>query len=163
MAKDPIEVKLDEREVLQYFNQYAKKVKDLKPILRKVSHVMLEDIDENFETEGTNQGEKWQEWSDGWKLKRQKRKRGEGKIMQLEGELRTSFTRKISSDGVVVGTGQEYAAIHNFGGDVKKRGGKGTFKMPERRFVAWTDKLKVKVSEELVYELKLLDYKGYIK
>lgn len=169
MPKEPIEIKIDEGEVLNYLEEYASKVKNLKPILRQVSHVMLEDIDENFETEGANQGQKWQDWTDNWRERRKKLGRGSGRIMQLEGELRESFTRKVDADSAVVGTNKEYAAIHNFGGDVKKRRAKGkrgrtgTFKMPQRRFVAWTDSLKVKVTTEIVYELKKLDYKKGIK
>lgn len=169
MSKKPIEIKIDEGEVLDYLEEYASKVKKLKPILRQVSHVMLEDIDENFETEGANQGKKWKDWSDSWKERRKKLGRGKGRILQLEGELRESFTRKVDASSVVVGTNKDYAAIHNFGGKVKKRRAKGkrgrtgTFKMPQRRFVAWTESLKVKVSTEIVYELKKLDYRKGIE
>lgn len=156
-----IEVKINDKEILDYLYQYSLKVKNLTPLLRKLTHIIKTDIDENFETEGVNNGEKWQEWSKSWTKVRQKKNRGSGKIMQFNGKLRESFTRQISGTEAIVGTGEEYAAIHNFGGDVKTQNG-GKFAMPKRQFASWSDNLKAKVLTEIVYQLKLLDYKGYI-
>lgn len=156
-----IESVLNDKEIFDYMYKYAHRVKDMKPLLRKLTRIILNDIDDNFETEGENIGKKWQKWSKSWLKKRQKLNKADGKIMSFNGDLRTSFTREVTSTDAIVGTDKEYAAIHNFGGDVKTRNG-GKFVMPERKFAGWSDSLKAKILTEIVYELKLLDYKKYI-
>ncbi|MDD3236824.1 MAG: phage virion morphogenesis protein [Candidatus Gastranaerophilales bacterium] len=156
-----IEVSINDKEILDYLYKYAMQVKNMKPMLRKIAHIIKTDIDDNFKTEGKNNSQSWQEWSLPWAKIRKKKGRGEGKIMQFNGELRTSFTRKVTDTDAIVGTNKKYAAIHNFGGPVKTRNG-GKFEMPKREYASWSDSLKTKVLAEIVYELKKLDYKEFI-
>lgn len=156
-----IKLEINDKEISDYLFKYSARAKNLKTLMRRVGKIIANDIDDNFESEGTNQGDKWTEWSLDWKQSRTKKGRGDGKILQFNGELRESMTRLATNDSVIVGTNKEYAAIHNFGGDIKKRNGKGTFKMPERRFMAFTEELRAKILQEIIYQLTLLDYKGY--
>lgn len=157
MTDDSIKITHNSKEINDKLLELAKRVKNPKPVLREIGHVIRNYVDEKFETEGQYNGEKWQDWTPKYKKKRAKKKRGEGKILSLEGELRESIVDKITSDTLEVGTNQPYAAIHNFGGEVKKRNG-GFFDMPKREFMAWDDKLIDLIGLELFAELKLQDY-----
>lgn len=157
MSDDTIKLTTNHIEINAKLDELASRVKNIKPALREIGHVMLNYVDENFETEGRNSGEKWEGWSDSYKEFREKHGRGQGRIMTLEGELRTSMDTKVTSDSVQVGTGKEYARIHNEGGAVKKRNG-GRFDMPKRTFMQWTPKLEELVADELFVTLKFQDY-----
>lgn len=100
---------------------------DLKPLFRRLRRTILNIIDDNFDTEGTASGEKWQELSEKYN-KRKILQYGMGKkILEASGDLRKSFTSKIDKTSLTVGTAKEYAAIHNFGMDEKN--------MPQREFM----------------------------
>lgn len=165
MSDEPIKVELNDKEIFEILDALSKRVKNLKTVMRQLTHVMKEDIEENFETEGVNiTGKKWESWSDGWRAKRLKMGKTAG-ILTLEGDLRKSFVRRATDTTALVGTNKEYAAIHNFGGAVKKRTGKnkakgsnGSFDMPRREFARFHDGLKAKILTEVVYELHIQDY-----
>ena len=67
MANKYFEAKLNSKEVTDTLKRYAKEVGDLNPALRISRRMLLNAIDQNFETEGTSSGEKFKEWSDGYK------------------------------------------------------------------------------------------------
>lgn len=157
MSDDTIKITSNSKEVNDKLLELAQRAKNTKPVMRQVAHVMRTYIDEKFETEGKYQGEKWQEWTPKYKKKRSKMGRGQGKILTLEGELREKIDDKVNNDSVQVGTNQIYAAIHNFGGDVKKRNG-GTFEMPKRQFMAFEPKLNELIALEIYAHLRLQDY-----
>lgn len=158
MSKDDtIKITCNNKEINDKLLKLAERVKNQKPILRNIGHIIKNYADEKFETEGRYQGEKWENWKPSTKKKRDKMKRGEGKILSLEGELRESIDDKLTADSVEVGTNKAYAAIHNFGGDVKKRNG-GKFEMPKRTYLNWDDKLCELIGDELFAELKFQDY-----
>lgn len=154
---DLISIDIDDKKFREHILSLFKKLKDLRPLMRIISQTMKLEVDENFETEGQNVGEKWEDWSDSWRLRRTKLGRGSGRIMNFNGELRQSITRKATSTEATVGTNKEYAAIHNFGGEIKKRNG-GTFDMVKRAFMVWTDDLKSKIETEVVLYLTKQKY-----
>lgn len=157
MSDDAIKITSNSKEVNDKLLELAERAKNTKPVMRQIAHVMRNYTDEKFETEGRYQGKKWEDWKPSYKKKRTKMKRGEGKILTLEGELREKIEDKVKNDSVEVGTNQVYAAIHNFGGDVKKRNG-GTFDMPKRQFMAFEPKLNELIADEIYVHLKLQDY-----
>lgn len=100
---------------------------DLKPLFKRLRRTILNIIDDNFDTEGSASGEKWQELSEKYN-KRKIKLYGVGKkILEASGDLRKSFTSKIDKTSLTIGTTKEYAAIHNFGMDEKN--------MPQREFM----------------------------
>lgn len=157
MSDDTLKITSNHKEIQAKFQELQNRVKNIKPALREIGHVMQNYVDENFETEGENSGEKWEAWKDEYAERRAKMGRGEGRIMTLNNELREDISTDVTNDSVIVGTGKEYARIHNEGGDVKKRGG-GKFEMPKRTFMAWTPKLEELVADELYVALKFEDY-----
>lgn len=146
---DSVELNTNIKDIQQVLTNLSKSCKSLKPLMRRINHIIETDIDDNFETEGQNAGKRWSGWSDNWKIARTKMGRGQGKILQLEGELRESITSEAGDSYGIVGTDKEYAAIHNFGGEVRKRGSNGKFNMEARTFMLWTGNLKKKIIEEI--------------
>lgn len=68
---------------------------DLKPLFRRLRRTILNIIDDNFDTEGTASGEKWQELSEKYN-KRKILQYGMGKkILEASGDLRKSFTSSL--------------------------------------------------------------------
>lgn len=155
---DIVKLEIDNKEIKKMLTGIAEKVKKpKKSIFRPVGHIIKNYIDENFETEGENSGEKWQAWSDVYKAHRDYIGRGDGNILQLEGELREKITDKITNDSVIVGTNQDYAAIHNFGFDgINKKGVE--MNMPKRTYMEFTDDLQAQIADEIWCQLKLLEY-----
>lgn len=100
---------------------------DLKPLFRRLRRSILNIIDDNFESEGVEAGEKWQALSEKYNKQKIKLYGSGKKILEASGDLRKSFTSKIDNTSLTVGTAKEYAAIHNFGMDEKN--------MPKREFM----------------------------
>lgn len=151
---DFIELDGNYREINNKLLQIAQAGKNMKPILKRAAHIMELYVDENFETEGQQSGQKWKAWKDSYKQYREDIGRGNGRILSLEGELRESFSSIVTDEEAMVGTNKEYAAIHNFGGDIRKRGGRGSFHMDARPFAVWTDDLKKQIEDEIEGELQ---------
>ena len=158
MSEKIIKIKNNNKEINEKLNELAKRAKNLKPALREIGHIMQHYVSENFETEGRQSGEKWADWKDSYKDYRKKINKGNGQILQLFGELKESIDYKTSNDEVILGTDKDYARIHNEGGFVRKRGGKGLFEMPKREYMKWTPELEELVADELYIHLKLQDY-----
>lgn len=95
---------------------------------------------------------KIEEWSDPYKIWRKKHGRGDGKLLVLEHEMREGISRKTTEDTAMIISDKDYAAIHNFGGDIK-RGGETVGEMPKRTFMKWTDELKQEILDEVGAEL----------
>ena len=123
-------VQMNSKEVFQKLDEIADSVSDLKPLFKILRQSLMDSIYENFETEGTASGDKWEEWSEKWAKEREKREKV-SKILQYDGDLRDSFDYKITSTDLTIGTAKEYAAIHNFGYDEKN--------MPQREFMRFSD------------------------
>lgn len=126
-------VEIKNKNIFKKIDEYAEEIGKTKPLLKIVSRRIMNVIDENFETEGKNTGEKWDNWSDIWIEKRKKLGKSDGKILNLDGYLRRSISRYVSDNKAVIGSPLKYAAIHNFGGDIKR--GKKTIKMSQREYM----------------------------
>lgn len=147
-----IKITVDDREVRRMLKDLAGRVKDMRPVMRKIAGIMHDAVEENFEAEGRP---KWKSLSratleKGVKTYKKSGKHGrEGtitkksaerlmgrKILQDTGQLAASISPKYTKDSAMVGTNKVYAAIHHFGGDAG-RGRKVT--IPARPFLKLTD------------------------
>lgn len=174
---DTIKIEHNSKEINQALTELAQKVKKPNKILRKVGHTIRLYVDRKFETEGEFEGTKWQQWSESWKERREREGKADGQIMSYTGELRKSIEDKISGSVLEVGTNKVYAAIHNFGGAVKKRKSKkskigkkgktaksktqtsGSFEMPKREYMAFESKLIEQITDEIMSELTIEKYR----
>jgi len=129
------------------------KAKDLRIPLKRAGILMLGSIDKNFRAEG--RPDKWTPLSD--MTLSMRRKNGKGaKILQDTGHGKGSIVYKpISNTKAQVGTDVKYMGIHQTGGTVKMFG-KGTVKIPKRKFLLFQDednKNIVKIFTEYLGEL----------
>lgn len=94
------------------------KSQNLNEPLHKAGNVMLKSIDTNFETEGRPEG--WMPLSP--LTMRAKLAAGYGgKILTRTGNLKRSIAFRVTGNKLHVGTSTLYAAIHQFGGVIKKK------------------------------------------
>lgn len=102
---DLIECRIDDREVTRTLDRLARKVADLRPVMREISFVMLEAVHENFASEGR---------PNPWKKSR-RAKRGGGETLQDTKRLWRSISARSDASSAMVGTNVVYAAAHHFG------------------------------------------------
>ena len=132
MSKECFEVEFNNEQITQKLENLKKSFSDLAPFFKIIRTNLLNEIEENFNTEGTNSGEKWAEWSEKYKKLRIKLgKSSTGVILSDSGQLRESFFGEIEANKLTIGTAKEYAAIHNFGHDKKN--------MPQREYFRFSD------------------------
>lgn len=136
------EVKLNKDEIVNKLTELSKKFSNMAPFLKIIRVKLLYEIDRAFETEGTNSGEKWKEWSEKYKKYRIKNF-GDGQILNRSGNrgLRGSFISLLEDKKLTIGTAKEYAAIHNFGHDTKN--------MPQREFLKFSESSMSELLEDL--------------
>ena len=80
---------------------------DLKPLFRRLRRSILNIINDNFESEGVEAGEKWQALSEKYNKQKIKLYGSGKKILEASGDLRKSFTSKIDKTSLTVGTAKE--------------------------------------------------------
>jgi phage virion morphogenesis protein len=111
---EPIEIKLDNKELQQTLDKFYEKTSDLRPLMKNIAGIMADSVEENFKQEG--QPDKWADLAESTIKLRKKKGYWPGKILQLRGELAASITSEYSKNSAIVGTNKAYAAIHQFGG-----------------------------------------------
>lgn len=120
-----IKIDIDDREVQKALSSLAARVKDRRPLMRKIAGIMKDAVEENFEQEGRPR----------WKPSKRAMKQG-GKTLQDTGQMAASVSEEYDNDSARVGTNKKYAAIQHFGGKAG-RGKKVT--IPARPFLKLTD------------------------
>jgi phage virion morphogenesis protein len=145
---EPIEIKIDDKEIQQLLQKLVKKTSELRPLMRNIAGIMADSAEENFEQEGRPD---WKELSPATIKQRTKKGYYPGKILQMRGELAASITSDYDDDSAVVGTNKIYAAIHQFGGPAG-RGKK--VEIPARPYLQLTDDENAKI---------LIEVKNYLQ
>lgn len=112
---EPIEIKVDDKEIQKYLQKLVEKTENLRPLMKNIAGIMLDSAEENFEKEG--RPEKWASLAKPTIKQRTKKGYYPGKILQMRGELAASITSKYDDNSAVVGTNKAYAAIQQFGGN----------------------------------------------
>ena len=87
-------VKVDDAKVLAALSRMAARGRDMTPLMRDIGEHLLITTRERFETEKEHapDGESWAGISAAWARKKQRRKRGVGRILTFRGYLRGSLT-----------------------------------------------------------------------
>ncbi|MBE7709146.1 MAG: phage virion morphogenesis protein [Cyanobacteria bacterium SIG32] len=118
MANNPIEIKIDNKEVTQKLLELARRGENLRPLMKNIAGIFAYSTEENFANEG--RPDKWLDLSE--KTKKQRKKSGHwpGQILQVEGRLAASITTAYDNESAVIGSNLDYAAIHQLGGQAGK-------------------------------------------
>lgn len=90
------------------------KAGNLRPALRSIGEIIINQTDDAFESGVSPAGEPW-------KPSGRVRKFG-GQTLVNTARLRNSITKEVGSNDVQVGTSVVYAAIHQLGGDIRQQG-----------------------------------------
>ena len=115
---EPIEIKLDNKEVESRLLDLAKRSKNLRPLMKNIAGIFAYSTEENFKEEG--RPDKWTELSESTIKQRTKNKQWPGMILQISGQLASSVNTYYDDDSAVMGSNLEYAAIHQLGGQAGK-------------------------------------------
>jgi len=132
---EPIEIKIDDRELNQVLDKLFERTSDLRPLMKNIAGIMADVVEENFKQEG--QPDKWEELKKVTIKLRTKKGHWPGKILQMRGELAASITTAYDESSATVGSNKEYAAIHQFGGQAGKN---KKVKIPARPYLNLTTK-----------------------
>jgi phage virion morphogenesis protein len=134
MSEDPIEIKLDNKEVEKKLQEVAKKASDLKPLMKNIAGIFASAAEDNFAEEG--RPDKWIDLSEVTKKQRKKIGKYPGQILQVSGQLASSVNTYYDNDSAVIGSNLEYAAIHQLGGQAGKN---KKVTIPARPYLKLTD------------------------
>ena len=111
---DPIEIKVDNAEILKALKKLSEKTQNLRPVMRNIAGIMMDSVEENFAQQGRP---KWKDLAESTKKQRKKEGKWPGMILQKsQGGLVDSISSEYGDDYAIVGTNKKYAAIHQFGG-----------------------------------------------
>lgn len=114
---EPIEIKLDNKEVESRLLDWVKRSENLRPLMKNIAGIMADSTEENFKEEGRP---KWKDLSEKTKTARKKTGHYPGQILQVSGQLALSITTQYDDTSAVIGSNKVYAAIHQLGGQAGK-------------------------------------------
>lgn len=112
-----IEIRVEVADIDAALAEIERRLEDTTPIMRKVSGVMLDAVEQNFEEEGRP---RWVGLARSTIRDRQRKGYWPGRILQRTGRLASSVVRAFGNGFATVGTNLEYAAIQNFGGEIRQ-------------------------------------------
>lgn len=133
MSDEPIEIKIDNKEVEKALLEIAQKTSNLRPLMKNVAGIMADSTEENFKEEGRP---KWKDLSEKTKTARRKTGHYPGQILQVSGQLAMSIATQYDNESAIIGSNKVYAAIHQLGGLAGKN--KKTT-IPARPYLKLTD------------------------
>lgn len=118
-------IDVTDRDVIDALDQLLASGKDLRPAMRQISQVLLDNIEEALDNEADPEtGAPWQNLAESTIAQRLAKGKWPGKMLQLsQGGLASSFSASYGADFAQAGSNKPYAAIHHFGG-LAGRGGK---------------------------------------
>ena len=131
---EPIEIKLDNKEVESRLLDLAKRSENLRPLMKNIAGIFAYSTEENFKNEG--RPDKWTELSESTIKQRTKNKQWPGMILQVSGQLASSVNTYYDNDSAVIGSNLKYAAIHQLGGQA---GRNKSVEIPARPYLKLTD------------------------
>ena len=145
MADDkPIEIKIDNKEVLTRLQELASRGENLRPLMKNIAGIMATATEDNFKDEG--RPDKWIDLSETTKKQRQKIGKYPGQILQVSGQLASSVSTAYDDNSAVIGSNLAYAAIHQLGGQAGKN--KKTT-IPARPYLKLTDNENIEILEAI--------------
>ena len=114
---EPIEIKLDNKEVESRLLDWVKRSENLRPLMKNIAGIMADSTEENFKEEGRP---KWKDLSEKTKTARKKTGHYPGQILQVSGQLALSVTTQYDDTSAVIGSNKVYVANHQIGGQAGK-------------------------------------------
>lgn len=108
-----IKIKVEDQEVRELLNRLSVRMQNMSPVMRAISGIMHDAVEENFEQEGRP---KWKKLAKSTQEQRAKRGKWPGKILQVsQGGLAAANEPGYNSHSAWVSNNKEYAAYQQFG------------------------------------------------
>lgn len=114
---DPIEIKIDNKQIESKLLDLAKRSENLRPLMKNIAGIFAYSTEENFKEEGRP---KWENLKDSTIKQRTKKKQWPGMILQVTGQLASSVNTYYDNESAIIGSNLDYAAIHQVCGDAGK-------------------------------------------
>ena len=130
---DPIEIKIDNKQIESKLLDLAKRSENLRPLMKNIAGIFAYSTEENFKEEGRP---KWENLKDSTIKQRTKKKQWPGMILQGTGQLASSVNTYYDNESAIIGSNLDYAAIHQVGGDA---GRNKAVEIPARPYLKLTD------------------------
>lgn len=105
------------KDALTVINKVAEAAGDTTPLLRNMGEYLMIVHTIRFGSQTAPDGSKWQALSPRY-LKR--KKKNKDKILTLDGYLKNTLRYLVKAGELLFGSNRPYAAIHHFGGEIKK-------------------------------------------
>lgn len=134
MSDNPIEIKIDNKELDERLLDLAKRGENLRPLMKDIAGVFASATEENFKEQG--RPDKWVDLADVTKKQREKHGHWPGQILQVTGQLAASVNTYYDENSAVIGSNLDYAAIHQLGGQAGKN---KKVTIPPRPYLSLTD------------------------
>lgn len=93
------------------------KGRDLTPLMREIRGILADSVERNFAAQGRPE---WPDLAESTKRRRAKKGKWPGQILQESGQLASSIESGSSATAAWSGTNKEYAAIQQFGGEIRQ-------------------------------------------
>lgn len=132
-ANLPINLRVDDRELLAALRALQTRLGDLTPIFRELGEMLLNSTRDRFRSQTAPDGSPWAALSPAYQARKRKHK---DKILTLDGRLRGTLAYQAGPDTLRIGTPLVYGATHQFGA------AKGSFGTVTARIKAHTRKVK---------------------
>lgn len=130
---DPIEIKIDNKQIESKLLDLAQKSENLRPLMKNIAGIFAYSTEENFKEEGRP---KWQNLKDSTIKQRTKKKQWPGMILQVTGQLASSVNTYYDDDSAIIGSNLAYASIHQLGGQT---GRNKSVEIPARPYLKLSD------------------------
>ena len=121
-----IKIEYDGHEVVEALNRLGRASHDLTPAMRDIAAALEDVAAKSFESEQSPSGDPWVDLSQHTKIRRAKKKKWPGQILQVDGRLAGSITSRYNSATAEAGTNLVYAATHQFGAEQGEFGSTGS-------------------------------------
>ncbi|MGN1276404.1 MAG: phage virion morphogenesis protein [Floccifex sp.] len=131
---EPIEIKIENKEVTAKLLELAERGENLRPLMKNIAGILASSTEDNFREEG--RPDKWVDLAESTKKKRAKQRKWPGQILQVSGQLASSISTQYDDESAVIGSNLDYAAIHQLGGQAGKN---KNVEIPARPYLKLTD------------------------
>ena len=124
MGGAAVEINLREvGKLAQRLNAFALSDGDKERLMKSLGVAVEEQIKTRFDTQRDPQGNSWKELAQKTRDYYLENNMGGGSLLVKEGGLRDSIESRVADDAwsVIVGASKEYAAVHQFGGEIRPK------------------------------------------
>lgn len=106
------------KDALTVINKIAAAAGDIDPLLRNMGEFLIRSHYIRFNEQTAPDGSKWKALSPRYLKQKKKNK---DKILTLDGYLKNTLRYQLNDGELLFGSNRPYAAIHHFGGEIKKQ------------------------------------------